>query len=105
MPQLPRTNEKQGGKSQGTLHDKMPLIAVYGPEKRRNLFRVRYRCMMLFARLRQGPFEIGRRVTLCPSGGDGIPEDLAGNGPDPVSRFKGAPAFYPAQAPPAAQGP
>ena len=52
--QLPRTDEKQRSKSQGALHDKMPLIAVYGPEKGRNLFRVCKRCMVLFSRLRQG---------------------------------------------------
>ena len=66
----------------------MPLIAIYGPEKRCNFFRIGKGCMMLFSRLRQCPFEIAGRVTLCPSGGDGVPENLTGDSPDSVCGFK-----------------
>ena len=48
-------------------------------------------------RLRQGPSQIAGAIALRPARGDGVPEHLPGNGPDPVCSFQSAPAFYPAK--------
>jgi hypothetical protein len=53
--------------------------------------------MVLFSRLWQRSFKIGRRVALCSSRGNSISKNLPGNSPDPVCRFKSPPAFYPAK--------
>lgn len=50
---------------------------------------------MFFSGLWQYSFEIAGRVTLCPSRGDGVPENLAGDSPDPVCGLQRAPTFYP----------
>ena len=97
VPKFTRTDKKHWCKHQSTLRDKMTRIAVYGPQKGTDFFRICDGRMMLLPWLRQSPPKVSGRITFRPACSNGITEYLSGNGPDPVRRFQRSPVFYTAQ--------
>ena len=97
MTEFAWAQEDVGGKLQGRPRDWMPTIAINSPEQRANADRIDNRCPMSHLRGGQRTAEVGGRVSVGPTGSNGIPKDGSESAPETTRCFVPSAGFNASQ--------